>query len=279
MNVEAALDEVHRSLAGPDWPRADAPLARAKMLAAECTDEDLIRHVQQAAADFTMLTRLDEILLTSGDELGKSYFDYARLEAGYRDAFASYGIDEIGQTDRAAELIRKSTICTHLTNALAELYNRSPNPTPDVLRLLQATDTDRWRKDFISRLIVINPKELEAIAVDAQIIEQPPGNIMLLGAQLMGARSYGRGNRPVSPCTSTFSWRLLDQPVAGDGAGLVKSDERGSADILSRRRRRTTPKWIGQSFAGSAIAWAWTICRGRTGATSGGRIVAEFHPQ
>lgn len=141
-----------------------------------------------------MSTRLDEIRMPTGD--GIDPYDYPRMEAAYRQAFAAHGID-LSNADAAHASLANSDIRLNLAQALdqwalchqvlADVSGRQRREQVESLLLLAtAADPDPVRNAIRSALIEHDRLALQGLADQAQDLE--PESSLLLGG---GLRIFG----------------------------------------------------------------------------------------
>ena len=146
--VSLALKEAERWQGQGKWPEALSTAKRAEGLLAAGGSEALRERVRDLRRDVEMVLRLEDARLQAASSKDGKPFDNDAMDAAHLQAFRDYGIDvETLPADRAAELMRASSIHLELTGALdywasTTRSNTLRNKLPAIARTVQS---DEWR--------------------------------------------------------------------------------------------------------------------------------------
>jgi serine/threonine-protein kinase len=193
------------------WAEARAQARRAEALLERWPDQDelggrvgaLLSELDDEATDHQLLVRLDEIaLLRAGMRAGEKVFDDAPALAEYETALRGYGVAFGTPAARAAARIRqrpgavRERVVAALEDWLVLLvkYHRTEEARW-LTGVLAGADSDPWRQKLRVARTRRERTELEQLAGDPHLLDQPPQSLLMLSAALYvrGARQEAQG--------------------------------------------------------------------------------------
>jgi serine/threonine-protein kinase len=116
--VEAALADADNEQRAEHWPEVRAALERARGHLGSGGPAELRQRVEQARRDADLVAALEKVRLRQS-EARDGRIEFRSVDAGYAEAFASYGIEVDGADPaEAADRVRESAVRDHLLAAL-----------------------------------------------------------------------------------------------------------------------------------------------------------------
>jgi serine/threonine protein kinase/Flp pilus assembly protein TadD len=196
--ARAAVREAEQCRKECNWPQAQAAAKRAQLMLCDCGAEpELAEHVRgllgelaDEEADRRLLAELEAIRVLQAD-VKDDHFALASAFPKYRETFGDYGwkMCVTAPRDVAAHLRRRpaafrGTLLTALDHWLIlARYKKAPEEGW-LERVLDAADTDAWRRAVRAARARDDRAALEKLARDADVTAQPPEELFLLDISL-----------------------------------------------------------------------------------------------
>jgi serine/threonine-protein kinase len=207
LDAVVRADLLHREAqAGSDpskWAEARALAGRAEALLEQGTGRpetaerarDLLRTLDEETADQRLLTRLEEIQLAKLEDDFKHGMLVVRAALPqYAEAFAEYGLGagKVSSEEAAARIgQRPPSVQARIVGALDDWLSvlwmwvpRDPGTAQWVEAVVKAADPDPWRQRLRLVLRTKDQRELQELADEVDVAEQPLQTLMLLGRAL-----------------------------------------------------------------------------------------------
>ncbi|HZN33615.1 MAG TPA: protein kinase, partial [Pirellulaceae bacterium] len=189
--IEAALGEVALEYSHDRLAHAASGQKRAASLwASGASDPALKQRIEQWRVDLQLAQRLDEIRLEQA-AVKDGHYARAAADPVYSEAFQEYGLDFDKLADAAlASRVQSSAIRDRLIPALDDwLETRLIGQLSGdkLVAVAAAADGDPWRNRLRQASLKSDPKELLALAQDADVLEHPPTSLLLLASLLRGS--------------------------------------------------------------------------------------------
>jgi serine/threonine protein kinase/Tfp pilus assembly protein PilF len=197
--VGTALDEVARLCSEGHWLAALAAARRADaLLESGGGGQELRRQVQDVLADVRMVVKIEDMRLAA-TALKDGHFDGAQMDAGYAEAFRTYGIDVAAlEPAQAVERIAACSVCTPLAATLDRwaMLRKELHPADErwrhLLAVARGADPDAWRNRLRDALASGDRAALcELVDVDT-VTDVPPSTLVLLGSALINVQAPDR---------------------------------------------------------------------------------------
>jgi eukaryotic-like serine/threonine-protein kinase len=195
--LELILDEVKKQEVEQKWPEALAAARRAEALVAGGGgDAALEQQVRDVLADLKLVQRLENIWVDLAGRTEGENDEWCNHE--YTTAFREYGIDLDQCTEQqAAERLGSRQVAVALAAWLdywAACRRRMGNETGSrkLLTLAGEIDPDPWRRKVREAMARKDLKALESLADSADLMNQPPPTLYMLGTMLLGAEQPER---------------------------------------------------------------------------------------
>jgi serine/threonine-protein kinase len=182
------------------WAEARAQVRRAEALLERWPDEvelggrvrALLSELDDEAADRQLLVRLDEIgLLRTEMRAGEKVFDDRPAMAEYESALRGYGVAFGTPVGQAAARIRQrpAPVRERVVAALEDwlvilLKYRKSEEAKWLTGVLAEADSDPWRQKLRVARTQKQRTELEQLAGDPRLLDQPPQSLLMLSVAL-----------------------------------------------------------------------------------------------
>jgi serine/threonine protein kinase/Flp pilus assembly protein TadD len=120
--------------------------------------------------------------------------DYSALDQAFARAFANNGMDvTVLPAEEIARQIRSSDVRNYLVSAIdtwSYFKERSPEGNSERLRTIaRLADDDPWRRRLRQAWEAHDQKSLERLANEKDVLDQPPGNLLILSHLLHKAKA------------------------------------------------------------------------------------------
>jgi eukaryotic-like serine/threonine-protein kinase len=185
--LELLLDEVDQRQTEQKWAEALAVAKRAEALVAGGGGDELLqRKVQDVLANLNFVEQLEEIRLERehqrGDERRAEWCDRAYATA-FRDA--EIDVDGLAEREAVRRLLLRSRQIVPLAAGLDDWAScRKPEDGKVLSAIAQQIDPDPWRRRVRDAMVKNDPEALAGLAIDSNLIRQPPATLYLLGRTL-----------------------------------------------------------------------------------------------
>jgi tetratricopeptide (TPR) repeat protein len=192
-----ALAEADRLQSAGKYAEALSAAKRAEGLLTTGGSDDLRQRASLRRGDLELVEKLAEVRIRRSEEdlQRRFFFDLARADDDYTQAFRAYGVDvDSLEPEEAARRIRERSVPVELAAALDDWAitrrNLNPGAELDWKRLLvvaRAVDPDDGRRRLREALERRDQKALIELASADQVLELPPVTLALLGDALREA--------------------------------------------------------------------------------------------
>jgi serine/threonine-protein kinase len=196
--VESALTDADRARQDERWPEVRAALERALGHLGSGGPAELRQRVEQGKRDADMVAALEKVRLRQA-EAGGGDFDWRSADAGYVEAFRTYGIDvDGGDPEEAAVRVRGSAIRDHLLAALDDWWvsrgGKGDRPGAErVWVVADRTAEDNWRARLRAAAVAKDLGPLKGLT--DQAAGQPPAMQAALARALQNRGAAAEAER------------------------------------------------------------------------------------